>query len=243
MTENQIRDAVHKHLQLETKQLISKFIWKSTNKTRNRVFWQNYSFKKEYNIRFGSKWTGRADLVLLIDNNPLVIVECKAPGLIGRGKIQLESYLNASRANLGIFANKSDPGGWRYYDNSIGFNEISRSEFWEKIKIAFDTERNIEKEAQQLKQQRVEARAKELAYENPAIIQARTDEIIEAEAKTRVAENAIQGVVAQKLQGKINQQQKQLESLREENNSNWGCAMWGWILFGISIFILIISHQ
>ena len=159
-----------------------------------------------------------------------MIVECKRLRIVSHGEEQLESYLNASRASLGIFANNPDPDKWRYYDNSIGFDEISRLIFWEKIRAAFDTELDIEKQAQHLKLKRIEARAKQLV--TPEAIQARTNTMIDEQAKKRVTENVIQNVVAQQLQKKIKQQETALD---ERRNS----AMWGWILFGISVLLLI----
>ena len=122
---------------------------------------QSWSFRKEYPIRFGSN-IGRADLVLLLNNKPFVIVECKSLGVISHGKEQLESYLNASRASLGIFANNPDPQKWSYYDNSIGFDEIDRLTFYREIWKAHETELDIEKEAQRIKLKRIEARVREL---------------------------------------------------------------------------------
>ena len=147
------------------------------------------------------------------------------------GKEQLESYLNASRVSLGIFANNPDPQKWRYYDNSIGFNEISRSTFWKKTKAAFDTDLDIETQAQKQKQQRIETRASQLV--TPEAIQARTGVIIDEQAKMRVTENAIQGAVAQQLQEKIKQQETALDESRNG-------AMWGWFLFGISVIVILL---
>ena len=219
-------------------------------------FWgQSCSFKKEYPIRFGRDWTGRADLVLLLDNKPIVIVECKALGLIGRGKIQLEAYLNASGTNLGVFANHPDPQKWRYYDNSIRFDEIDRSTFWEKIEAVFNTERDIEKEAQEQKQQRIEERAKELVEERakkivdatPEVIQECANKMIDEEVKKRVTQNAIHRAVEQRLQqekkqlevqlqNKTDQLKSKINNLQTALDERRNSAMWGWILFGISVF-------
>ena len=232
MTEDQIREEVLKHLQSKVPNVFGKTRW-----------------LKEYTIQFGSN-SGRADLALQLNGRLFVIVECKSLGVVSHGKEQLESYLNASRANLGIFANHRDPKKWRYYDNSIGFDEIDRPTFWKKIKAAFDTERDIEKEAQQLKLQRIEKRAQELVNANRENIQKRASAIIDEQAKKCVTENAIQGAAARLLQS----QKKQLESkLEEETNQlkstinnlqtaldeSRNGAMWGWILFGISAVLLI----
>ena len=236
MTESEIQEKILKRLQQYTEHLFKRPIW-------GRI----WDFKEQYLIRFGRDRRGHADITLLINNKPFMIVECKRPGVspteIREGKEQLESYLNASRANLGVFANNNDPQKWTYYDNSIGFDKIDRATFWKKIKAAFDTERDIEKEAQQLKLQRIEKRAKALVAQSTKDINTRANKMIDEEAKKRVTQKAVNTAVAQQLQEKINQQQKQLDSAREERDSNWGCAMWGWILFGVAIFILIISHQ
>ena len=241
MTENQIRKEVLKHIRSKIKLQLNVFETFKAPKAPD-FFWESWSFEKEYLIRFGSK-IGYADLVLLIDNKPLIIVECKASGLIGYGKKQLESYLNASKTNLGIFTNNPDPDKWRYYDNSIGFDEISLSTFWERVRSSFNTKLDIETQVQQQKQHHIEARAKELAYANPSIIQARTDEMIEAEAKARVTENAIQDRVAQRLQEKIKQLEHRIKSQQVILDESRNRAMWGWILFGIAVFFWIMSHQ
>ena len=232
MTEDQIREEVLKHLQSKVPNVFGKTRW-----------------LKEYTIQFGSN-SGRADLALQLNGKLFVIVECKSLGVVSHGKEQLESYLNASRANLGIFANHRGPKKWRYYDNSIGFDEIDRSTFWKKIKAAFDTERDIEKEAQHLKLQRIEKRAQELVNANRENIQKRASAIIDEQAKMCVTENAIQGAAVRLLQS----QKKQLESkLEEETNQlkskinnlqtaldeSRSGAMSGWILFGISVVLLI----
>ena len=243
MTENQIQERILKRLQRYTEHVLKK-----------PSFGQKWYFVEQHLIRFGRDRIGYTDITLLINGKPFMIVECKRPKVspaeIREGKEQLESYLNASRANLGIFANNDDPQKWTYYDNSIGFDEIDRSTFWKKIKAAFDTERDIEKEAQQLKLQRIEKRAQELVKANRENIQKRASAIIDEQAKKCVTENAIQGAAARLLQS----QKKQLESKLEEetdqlkskiNNLQTALdesrngAMWGWILFGISVVLLI----
>lgn len=232
-------------------------------------FWrQNWYFVEQYPIQIGSdKNPRRADIALLLNNEPILIVECKKPGVskavIRQGKEQLKSYLNASRANLGIFANEDDPREWTYYDNSIGFDEIKkRSTFWDKIKTAFDTERDIEEEAQQLKQQRIEERAKELVAQATQDIYARANRLIDEEAKKRVTEDAIQGAEAQllqkirgaeaqqqkkekkqlesQLQGKIKQLEHEIENQQIVLDESRNKAILGWVLFGISVIVIFI---
>lgn len=182
MTENQIQERVLKRLQRYTEHVLKK-----------PSFGRNWYFEEQYLIRFGRDRIGRADITLLINGKPFMIVECKRPRVspteIGEGKEQLESYLNASRANLGIFANNDDPQKWTYYDNSIGFYEINRSTFWEKIRAPFDTERDIEEEAQQIKSQRIEARVRELVTQAREDIYARANKMID-ENDRRTGERA-----------------------------------------------------
>lgn len=232
-------------------------------RTPIRTWW---CFKEQYRIRFGNAGIGFADIALLLNRKPFVIVECKKPkvsrAVIRKGKEQLESYLNASRANLGILANSDDPQKWTYYDNSIGFDKIDRATFWKKIKTAFTTERDIEKEAQQLKQQRIEERAKELAAQATGDIDARAKKMIDEAAKKRVTPNAVYNAIVRQLQREKNQlesqrqQEKrqlevqlqnetdQLEStigdLEKELAKSRSRATWGWALFGISVVIIFI---
>ena len=243
MTENQIQERVLKRLQRYTEHVLKK-----------PSFGRNWYFEEQYLIRFGRDRIGRADITLLINGKPFMIVECKRPRVspteISEGKEQLESYLNASRANLGIFANNDDPQKWTYYDNSIGFYEINRSTFWEKIRAPFDTERDIEEEAQQIKSQRIEARVRELVTQAREDIYARANKMIDELAKERVTEKAIQGAVAWQLQQKIKRLESQLQeetnqlesiinNLRTALDASRNSTMWGWILFGISVVLLI----
>ena len=72
MSEDEIRDYVDQYLR-ET------FRWRGLFNFRD-VF----DIKKEYGIQIGI-YRGRADLVLLVDNKPLVVVECKSLGVIAQG--------------------------------------------------------------------------------------------------------------------------------------------------------------
>ena len=73
--------------------------------------------------------------------------------------------------------------------------------------------------------QQLETRASELVNANSGAIQERANTIIYERAYRRVTEDAIQGAVAQQLQAKL-----------DESRNN---AMWGWILFGISVILVI----
>ena len=254
--EKQIEEKILKRLQQDIEHVL-----------KEPTFGRNWYLKQQHLIRFGRDRIGRADITLLINSKPFMIVECKRPRVspteISEGKEQLESYLNASRANLGIFATNDDPSNWTYYDNSIGFDKISLSTFWGKIGAAFNTERDIEKRAQQLKLQRIEKRAKQLvaqAQENmyaQFVAQAREDicaranKIIDEEAKKRVTQNAIQGAVARllqqekkqlqvQLQNKIDQFKSKINNLQIALEESKNRATWGWTLFGISVVIILI---
>lgn len=92
---------------------------------------KRFSKKKEYAIQIGS-YRGRADVALIdTDETLAAIVECKRSGYEGSGPDQLKSYLTASGAPLGVFANETDPAVWRFYEN-LGRNQfkpIDRSRF------------------------------------------------------------------------------------------------------------------
>ena len=240
MTEKEIQEKILKYLQQHT----GFFLEKS-------IFGRSWYFVEQHLIHFGSN-KGYADIALLINGKPFMIVECKRPGVgqavISDGKAQLESYLNASRANLGIFAKNDNPQKWYYYDNSIGFDEIDPSTFWKKMRAAFDTERDIEKKAQQQKQQRISERAKQLV--TPEAIKKRTDMMIDEEAKIHVNQKSIRDAVVWQLQQKIKRLESQLQeetnqleftidNLRTALEESRNGATWGWILFGISVVLLI----
>ena len=87
--------------------------------------------KKEHEIQFGSR-EGKADVVLVDgDGSFAAIAECKDAGYVGHGIEQLKSYLCATDTRFGIFANRTDPEQWEFYENRRRnqFNQIDRSEF------------------------------------------------------------------------------------------------------------------
>ncbi len=97
--------------------------------------WNRYTVKREHPIQFGSK-TGVADVVLLDSKRQLAaIIECKGVGYENGGIDQLKSYLSASDAPLGVFANSLDPDDWVCYENLKRgrFREISQSQFESRI--------------------------------------------------------------------------------------------------------------
>lgn len=231
-TENDIRELVKKYLQriINIPQNVDKHLDRT-------LFIPRWEYKKEYTIRFGRERTGRADLVLLLNNTPFVVVECKRPGIEGEGKEQLKSYTNAARPQFGIFANDQRPDNWCFYDTTIGFTEIDRKTFNKKVREQHYTERDIETEAQRRKQQRIETRANEMVTQKD--VNERADKIIEEKAKQRITENAIQDNIATQLQQQINNLQSENSRLKAEVSEKSGCAIWGWCLFGLAVIILI----
>ena len=92
---------------------------------------KRFSLEKEYTIQIGS-YRGRADVALIdTDETLAAIVECKRSGYEGSGPDQLKSYLTASGAPLGVFANEIDPTAWQFYENrgQNRIKEINRSRF------------------------------------------------------------------------------------------------------------------
>ena len=94
----------------------------------------NFSTKREYRIKWGAHKEGRADIALLnSEGNPVAIAECKRIGYDGYdGIIQLESYLNAKRTDLGLFADNTDPYEWtflKWNNKKNEYDKITRSQF------------------------------------------------------------------------------------------------------------------
>ena len=92
---------------------------------------KRFSLQKEYAIQIGS-YRGRADVALIdTDETLAAIVECKRSGYEGSGPDQLKSYLAASGAPLGVFANETNPAAWQFYENLRWnqFKTIDRSRF------------------------------------------------------------------------------------------------------------------
>ena len=97
---------------------------------------ENFSTKREYEICFGAGGNiiGRADVVLLnSEGNPVAIAECKRIGYDGNdGIVQLKGYISPTLAQLGLFANNTDPYEWTFLkrnDERTRYDEISRSQF------------------------------------------------------------------------------------------------------------------
>ncbi|NJM35748.1 MAG: hypothetical protein HC850_14795 [Rhodomicrobium sp.] len=61
----------------------------------------------EYQVELGKKYPDRADIVLFIQGNPAIVVECKAPGkALSRSVSQLSRYYNENEtATIGVLTN------------------------------------------------------------------------------------------------------------------------------------------
>ena len=228
MTENQIRNIVEEYLK-------KTFFYIPF---QMELFPFRYNTKKEYPIQIGS-YQGRADLVLLANDKLIAIVECKRLGVVGQGHEQLHSYLCASQARLGIFANNPRPDDWVYYEKTgiNTFSTISRDEFQKSVRTQRRSQFEIEKRIQEQTEQYIKDESVKRA--TLPKIQERTDTLIETEAKKRVTENAIHGAVAQELHAQITLHQNQIESFKQKLSDKAGCATLGWVLFFISLFILM----
>ena len=225
MSETDVKNAVVSYLTNE-------FVSKGTNEIR-------YTVVEEYSIQMGSS-KKRADVVLLAGGKLLAVVECKKEGKIGEGIEQLKSYLHASQAQLGIFANSVHFGNWKYY-LKLPIEDVKpikyRQTFQEFVR---KTHKDISELEAAIERQRVkhvtdQARSRV----SPSAIQERTEQIIEEEAKKRVTETAIHCKVSENLQKEIKNLESTIEKQREKINFQTGCMVWGWILFAIAVFIII----
>ena len=100
----------------------------------------NFSIEREYRIQLGANKEGRADIALLnSEKNPVAIAECKRIGYDGNdGREQLESYLNAKRTDLGLFADNTDPCEWAFLkrnDERNRYDKITRSQFERELGV------------------------------------------------------------------------------------------------------------
>ena len=97
----------------------------------DRLGVNGFSPDREFSIQIGAR-NGRADVVLADGNGSLAaITECKGAGYVGHGIEQLKSYLSATDTRFGIFANRTDPEQWKFYENRRRnqIDPIDRSEF------------------------------------------------------------------------------------------------------------------
>ena len=96
----------------------------------------NFSIQREYEISFGAgrNIIGRADVALLNnERNPVAIAECKRIDYNGNdGIVQLQGYIAPTVANLGLFADNTDPYEWTFLkrnNQQNRFDLINRSQF------------------------------------------------------------------------------------------------------------------
>ncbi|MYF99629.1 type I restriction enzyme HsdR N-terminal domain-containing protein, partial [Candidatus Poribacteria bacterium] len=216
MSELYVKNAVVSYL---TKEFV--------NKGQNEI---RYTVREEYPIQIGSS-RRRADVALLAGRKLLAVVECKKEGKIGEGIKQLQSYLYASPAQLGVFANSVSPDNWKYYQK-LPNEEVkfirNRHVFQELVRKSHKDIAELEAEIEKQRVEHVTDQARSRVT-LPAI-QERTDQIIEEEAKKRVTETAIYCKVSENLQKEIKNLKSTIEKQREEINSQTGCMVWGWIL-------------
>ena len=100
----------------------------------------NFSTKREYRIKWGAHKEGRADIALLnSEGNPVAIAECKRTGYDGNdGIVQLEGYINPTVANLGLFADNTDPYEWTFLrrnDERNRYDKITRAQFERELGV------------------------------------------------------------------------------------------------------------
>ena len=104
----------------------------------------DFSTQREYEICFvfgaGRRIRGRADVALLNnERNPVAIAECKKIGYDRNNwRDQLEGYINQTDANLGLFADNTDPCGWTFIkrnDQNNGYDQITRAQFERELGV------------------------------------------------------------------------------------------------------------
>ncbi len=91
---------------------------------------ENYTVKEEWDTQ--DNFLRECDIAVLNSKEePVVIAECKGKKGDSKGQEQLGSYLSATRARFGIFANNSDPNTWVFFENlrHNKFRSIARDEF------------------------------------------------------------------------------------------------------------------
>lgn len=226
MSESYVKSAVVRYLTNE-------FINKGQNEIR-------YTVVEEHSIKMGSA-RKFADVALLAGGKLLVVVECKAEGKqAGEGIKQLHSYLYASPAQLGIFANSVSHGNWKYFqklpNEDVKFIR-SPETFQELVRKSHKDTIELEALIEQQRVEHINDQARNRV--SHAAIQDRTDQIIEEEAKRRVTEAGIQNKISENLQKEIANMNSTIKSQRAEIDSQSGCLVWACIGFAIAVFIII----
>ena len=109
---------------------------------------KGFSPKTQHEIQMGSD-NRKPDVVLVDrDGSFAAIAECKGAGFTGDGIDQLKSYLSATDTRFGIFANRTDPGQWQFYENRRRnrFDQIDHSEFKEQVVRGITTRNRLSDE-------------------------------------------------------------------------------------------------
>lgn len=129
-------------------------------KTLTTPHFRSRNIETEFSIQIGS-YSTRADIVLLLHNTPIVIVECKRANKNNKGKEQLESYLLASEATLGILAQGSEKRDFYRKNFRNKIREINQAAFEDYV----NTEMNRQNE-----RYRYEAKKKRKKHEMHCMI-------------------------------------------------------------------------
>ena len=100
---------------------------------------RDFFVETEREIQMGTD-NRRPDIVLLDKSEGFVaIAECKQTGVVTYGREQLKSYLCATDAQFGVFANSTNPDEWEFYEN------LRRNRFTDPLE-RFDFERKVSTE-------------------------------------------------------------------------------------------------
>ena len=205
--------------------------------------------KRQHTIQIGSR-TGRPDVVVYtsaitgFDINQatrgiiLIIVECKAEGIVNHGKPQLNSYLSATDTRLGVFANSLKPEKWQYYENHRRnrIRQISRNEFLSILQNERKQQESIQQRIIIYTEFLIDNEARKLVTETR--IQERLLSIIENESKRRIHEEDFRSAIEMNLKTALDNSKKQIASLNAEISDKNGCL--GWCIAALVGLVLIL---
>ena len=140
---------------------------------------KEFSPKTQHEIQIGSE-NRRPDVVLADENGSFAaIAECKGAGYVGHGIEQLKSYLSATDTRFGIFANRTDPEQWGFYENRRRnrFDQIDRSEFEAGVVKGIATRERFKNEIKALEKAKddLENKKSELETEIAQLMQTERD--------------------------------------------------------------------
>lgn len=191
------------------------------------------SIKRKLPVKMGSS-TKEADIAFMCDNGILVIIECKSSRNTGKseGIPQLWSYLCATDTLLGIFAASTSQHEWKFYENLTRntFVEIDYDRFKKLLLNQMRQYTIINERAEQRFNQLIEQSAQKRLTEER--IQRATTQLVEKEVQKRINANSINDGITHKLNNRIENLKQQLK------DANTRC-IWGWVLFGIAVLIII----